>query len=120
MLNGYALKFSKKAMGKSAKEGEGKGNVACVPKGITEGVLYEITSEGLTRLDQWEKGYERKELVINLRDGSPIRAWVYMAKPSVTKDGLKPTKAYISHFLKGADLLSPQYFKWLENTETLD
>lgn len=33
VLNGYALSFNKRAMGKSAKEGEGKGNVACGPRG---------------------------------------------------------------------------------------
>jgi cation transport regulator ChaC len=120
VLNGYALRFNKMATGKKAREGEGKGNVVYDPKGMAEGALYKITCDGLKQLDEWEKGYGRKELEVNLRDGSKTKAWVYIAQDNVVKDELKPTKLYLSHYLKGWDLLSPQYFRWLENTETLD
>ena len=120
VLRGYALKFNKKTTAKGAKPGEGKGNVVCDPKGQAEGALYEITSEGLKKLDMREKGYYRVELWVELKDGSGQKAWVYIAEPEKVQDGLKPSCEYLHHYLRGRDLLSQKYYEWLEDTETID
>jgi cation transport regulator ChaC len=123
VLKGYILKFNKKATGKKAKPGEGKGNVVPDSHTIVEGVLYDITQSVLDRLDDKEgspKHYDRKEMYVYLDDGTKVKAWVHIAQPSMVEDGLKPTKEYLSHYLKGKDLLSPTYYQWLEKVETLD
>jgi cation transport regulator ChaC len=123
VLKGYILKFNKKATGKKAKPGEGKGNVVPDSHTIVEGVLYDITQSVLDRLDEKEgypKHYDRKEMYVYLDDGTKVKAWVHIAQPSMVEDGLKPTKEYLSHYLKGKDLLSPTYYQWLEKVETLD
>ncbi len=71
--------------------------------------MYTITKEGLEGLDSKEgypEHYDRKEMEVYLDDGSEVRAWVYVAQPKMIKDGLKPTREYLSHYLKGYDLLS--------------
>jgi len=124
-LKGYILKFNKKATATDAKKGEGKGNIECDPTGAanTEGALYTIKKGGLDKLDRCEgypKHYNRKEMDVYVDDGTKVKAWIYIAQLSMVEDGLKPTKEYLSHYLKGKDLLSPTYYKWLEKTETLE
>ncbi|GAI64849.1 unnamed protein product, partial [marine sediment metagenome] len=36
------------------------------------------------------------------------------------RDGLKPCQDYLNHLLAGKDILSKDYFEWLQGTETLD
>ncbi|MGD0645872.1 MAG: gamma-glutamylcyclotransferase family protein [Candidatus Bathyarchaeia archaeon] len=124
-LVGYSLKFNKTAASARAKKGEGKGNIKFDPTGISkvEGALYTIMEDGLNRLDQNEgypEHYDRKEMDIYLDDGSKVKAWVYIAQPNMVAEGLKPTKEYLSHYLKGKDLLSSSYFQLLLKTETLE
>ncbi len=119
VLEGYVLKFNKIAAGKKAKEGEGKGNVVFDPHGITEGASYEITDAGLRNLDEREKGYDRIERGVKL-DGDEVKAWVYIAQPDEVRQGLRPTREYLAHYLKGMDLLSSKYYHMLENIETVD
>lgn len=125
VLKGYALKFNKIATGPKAKKGEGKGNIVPDPLGVenVEGALYAITKAGLDELDRKEgypKHYNRKELESNLDDCTKEKAWVYIAQSNMIADGLKPTREYLAHYLKGKDLLSPEYYCMLENVETLD
>lgn len=122
VLSGWALRFNKKAT-KDAMKGEGRGNVVIDPKGIVEGVLYSITKSGLDGLDKNEGypgHYDRKELEVRLDDGTRGKAWVYIAQPQYVQEGLKPRKEYLAHYLKGKDVLSPQYYEWLRNTQTVD
>jgi cation transport regulator ChaC len=125
VLRGYILKFNKKATATDAKKGEGKGNIECDPTGTAnaEGALYTIKKEGLDELDRCEgypKHYDKKEMDVFLDDGTKVKAWVYLAQPNMVAEGLKPTKEYLSHYLRGKDLLSPAYYHCLEKTETLD
>ena len=125
VLNGYILKFNKKATGPDAKMGEGKGNIEYDTTGnaTVEGALYTIIKEGLERLDRCEgypTHYDRKEMVVYADNGTKVNAWVYIAQPNMIGQGLKPTKEYLSHYLKAKDLLSPTYFDFLHKTETLD
>lgn len=120
ILRDYTLKFNKKATGFRAKEGEGKGNVATSPQGSVEGALYTISQDGLKRLDEKEIGYYRVEVLAEIDEGTKVRAWTYFAEHDKTAEGLKPTREYLGHYLKGKDLFSEEYFRKLESTETLD
>lgn len=124
VLEGYTLKFNKVATAIDAKKGEGKGNIERDITGaaIVEGVLYTITSAGLSKLDRCEGypgHYDRREIDVRTDEGTKVRAWVYIAQPDMVVEGLKPTREYLSHYLKGKDLLSPNYYNWLEKTEIL-
>ncbi len=57
---------------------------------------------------------------MHLSDRTQEDAITYMADSSMTREGLKPNKEYLGHYLKGKDLLSESYYHWLESTETLD
>ena len=121
VLMGWALKFNKRAT-KDAMKGEGKGNVVVDPMGVVEGALYSITKSGLDGLDRHEGypgHYDRKELEVRLDDGTKVDAWVYVAQPRYVKEGLRPRKDYLARYLKGKDILSPQYYEWLSNTQTV-
>ena len=124
-LKGHVLKFNKKATASDALKYEGKGNVEGDPTGSSdvEGTLYTITSEGLRELDRNEgypRNYDRKEMEAWLDDGTYVKAWVYIARRDMVEEGLKPRKEYLEHYLKGKDLLSPQYYEILSRWETVD
>ena len=88
-----------------------------------KGYCTRLQSQDLIQLDRREgypKHYERKELEVDLDDGTKENAWVYIATPNMVAEGLRPTRKYLSHYLKAKDLLSCAYHKKLENAETLD
>ncbi len=123
-LPGYVLKFNKVATGETAKPGEGKGNIERDPDGVVEGVLWEVRSKDISKLDKKEGAlighYHRATVRVHLSDGTQEDAITYIADSSMTRKGLKPTKEYLGHYLKGKDLLSERYYRWLESTETLE
>jgi gamma-glutamylcyclotransferase (GGCT)/AIG2-like uncharacterized protein YtfP len=122
-LSGHILKFNKVAAGSKAKKGEGKGNVAGSPEGFVEGALYTILEEGLEGLDRCEgypEHYGKIMLRVKLDDGTMEEAWVYIAQPHMVAEGLRPTKEYLGHYLKGKDLLSTEYYQKLRDVETFD
>lgn len=123
ILRGYSLTFDKKAM---AGEGIGYGNIVKCEHfrdSSVEGILYEIDEPGLWRLDNCEgypHHYDRKELKVELTDGTNASAWTYTARPEKVSKGLEPTREYLSHYLKGSDLLSREYVEMLSSVETFD
>ncbi len=123
-LPGYVLKFNKSATGEKAKSGEGKGNIEPDPDGVVEGILWEVRPKDMSKLARKEGArighYRRMRVRVHLADGTEEEAVTYIANPSMTKEGLKPTKEYLGHYLKGKDLLSEKYYRWLESIETLD
>ena len=62
----------------------------------------------------------RLKVKVKLDNGKEVEAITYIAKPSKVKDGLKPSKDYLNHLLKGCDLLSEEYCERLRRWETLD
>lgn len=121
-LPGYSLGFNKIATGAKAKKGEGKGNIVRDSNGTVEGAIYTVTSrlESLDGYEGFPKHYGRKKLEVRLENGKIVKAWVYLARKNMVAEGLKPTQEYLSHYLKGKDLLSPTYLKTLSRVETLD
>jgi hypothetical protein len=55
-----------------------------------------------------------------LYGGHEAQSIVYIANPRRVKEGLRPTKEYMSHLLGGRDMLSMPYVRKLESVETLD
>ncbi|MEM2057119.1 MAG: gamma-glutamylcyclotransferase family protein [Thermoproteota archaeon] len=120
VLEGYRLEFNKLS---SRNPMEGYANIIPNMSEKVEGILYEIEEEGLKMLDRCEgypQHYCRMKVTVKLDDGREIVAVTYIARPEKCRIGLKPTKEYLNHLLKGADLLSEEYYEKLSKVETLD
>jgi len=121
VLRGYALRFNKVAAGKNAQEGEGKGNIIKNENELVEGALYDgISAAGMKTLREHERGYYEKTVTVELDNGERLEAVAFIARDDKTRNGLKPTKEYLKHYLAGRDILTESYFQKLQSTETLD
>jgi len=121
ILPHYKLSFNKVAR----KGGEGYANVIedNGEKAWVEGVIHIIPVGDLAKLDYYEgypREYDRKEVGVRLDNGDVVQAVVYMAVPGKTDDSLKPSKSYMSRILEAEPFLTPQYFKQLSETQTID
>jgi cation transport regulator ChaC len=120
ILEGWRLEFNKVS---SRNSKEGYANIVRDENGIVEGVLYDIADSDLKILDRYEgypSHYERIKVVVRMDDGEMVEAITYVAKPDKVREGLKPSKEYLNHLLKGCDLLSEEYCRKLRKLETLD
>lgn len=75
-------------------DGTGKGNVEPAAGDLVWGVLYLITADQLIVLDDYESGYERREVAI---DGLDVA--IYVARQ--TRAGLQPSEEYLVHYERG-------------------
>ena len=118
VLEGYKLIFNKKATA-------GNYSFANIQKDedhIVEGVLYNVTAEGITKLDKYEgypKNYDKIEIEV-VADFKRIYAIAYIANEDKLVENLLPTKEYLNHILKGKDLLSDSYYQRLLNIKTVE
>lgn len=120
VLKGYRLEFNKVS---SHNAREGFANIVRDENSQVEGVLYEISEDGLRKLDNYEgypHHYNRIKVFVLLDDGSQVEAVAYIAQPDKTREGLKPSRAYLSHLLAAEDVLSPSYIEKLKSVRTLD
>ncbi|CAG8535360.1 6995_t:CDS:1 [Ambispora gerdemannii] len=82
-------------------------------------ILMPLTEDGL-----WEYGLDGEFLNGNeLGKKDPaksLRTVVYIGAPSFIKEGLSPTREYLSRLLKGEDYLPKEYFEELKRTPTID
>ncbi|MFH8086652.1 MAG: gamma-glutamylcyclotransferase family protein [Candidatus Aenigmatarchaeota archaeon] len=120
ILKGYKLVFNKIS---TKNPMEGYANIIEDDKEVVEGVLYEMKEDELKNLDEFEgypNHYTRKKVNVILENGQTVEAITYIAKPDKTREGLKPSKEYLKHLLKGCDLLSKEYCEKLRKVETLD
>ena len=119
-LLGHTLKFHKI----SSKVGSGKCD-AFETKNSDDyilGVIYEIDKDDLEGLDRFEakgKGYERKEVEINLENMSRISAITYYA--TNIDHTLFPYNWYKYHVLHGAkeNKLNENYIKFIESISSI-
>ena len=114
MLRGYRLAFNKLARDAG---GSGRANIMPVGSGVVEGVLYEITAEGLAILDDHEgipRQYRRLEIGVEIEDGAEHRAVTYVAHPEWIRENLRPAAGYLQHLLEAADVLSENYLETLK------
>ncbi|MBI4611398.1 MAG: gamma-glutamylcyclotransferase [Candidatus Rokubacteria bacterium] len=119
-LHGFRLVFNK--LGDDCTD---KGNVVSCEGEAVLGVLYDLTRKQLADLDRYEgypSHYERKKMPIEVGDaeGKMVEAWVYLARPSKIREGLKPTAKYVEFYIRGAKEhgLPEAFVKWLMTVET--
>ena len=120
VLEGYRLVFNKRS---SRDPKEGFANIVKDEGGLVEGILYEIAEEDIEKLDKYEgypQHYDRQRVKVKMQSGEAVEAAVYIAKQEMTAEGLKPSRKYLNHLLKGCDLLSKEYCEKLQSTPTLD
>ncbi|MDR7415266.1 MAG: gamma-glutamylcyclotransferase family protein [Armatimonadota bacterium] len=99
-LRDYRFAFNKKG-----NDGSGKANI--VPRGGSQvwGAVYRLTSAELSYLDRCEGvpgHYERRQVEVMTREGEIIHAQTYIANREKVSAGLRPTREYLDHILKGA------------------
>ena len=120
ILYGWRLEFNKEAL-RNPKEGYA--NIVKDENSFVEGCIYEIKEDDFKKLDKYEgypEHYYRVEVKVRMDDGDEVDAITYVANPNKVKEGLKPSKEYLDHLLKGSDLLSDDYINKLKAIETLD
>ncbi len=122
VLRGYRLAFNKKPDKPDHSE-EGFANIVKDKNSHVEGVVYLILESSLQVLDECEgvkyNHYKRVVVDVMLDDGTEIKAFTYIAHPSKIQEGLKPTRKYLSHLLKGKDVLSKEWYEKLQQLETV-
>lgn len=121
LLKDYKLVFNKTS---SSDPYKGYANIVPSINQLVEGVLYEMQEESIYPLDVYE-GYpdEYQRRAVNVQINPPkkiIIAYTYIAVDKKTKEGLKPTREYLSHLLSARLLLSTNYYEQLKTVTTLD
>jgi gamma-glutamylcyclotransferase len=120
ILEGWKLVFNKIAY---RNPNEGYANIEREKGSIVEGILYEIQESDLKLLDKYEHcpcHYNRLNVKVKLDSRDEVEAITYVANLNKVKRCLKPSKQYLSHLLKGCDLLSEEYCERLRKWQTLD
>ena len=120
-LNGYRLGFNKVAQCNARM---GYANIVIDNTGLVEGALYSIEPRLLPKLDECE-GYPLHYLksaikIVLPKTGEEVCAITYIAQPNKVREGLRPSREYLSYLLDAKDILSTEYFKKLSETRTLD
>ena len=120
ILERWRLKFDKVA---SRNPNEGYANIEEDDESVVEGILYTIQDVDIEKLDRYEgypNHYRKLKVWVKLDNGEEEEAITYVATPDKVREGLKPSKDYLNHLLKGCDLLSEEYCEKLRKWETLD
>ena len=120
ILDGWRLKFNKVA---SRNPQEGYANIEKDEGSVVEGILYTIKDSDIEKLDKYEgypDHYKRLRVRVKLDNGEKVETITYVAKCDKVREGLKPSREYLNHLLKGCDLLSEEYCKKLRRWVTLD
>ena len=115
LLRDYKLGFTKTSKRYNAGVAdivESKGN-------FVEGVLYEVTEEGMANLDKFEgieqNVYKRVKVVVQLESGEKLEAITYKVV-SAEEPFIPPSKEYMDKIIKGAEThrLSKNYIQKLK------
>ena len=118
-LAGFRLAFNKRSL---KYPGAGSANVMAAVGKKTEGVMYRLTEprqiEMMDPFEGYPKHYDRQVLSIETQSGG-LWAWVYIANPTYTAEGLQPARWYLNHLLAGREFLSGAYFDELSRTRCL-
>lgn len=114
-LDGWHLRFNKRAQGKS---GVAYANVVDRAGESVEGVLYRLVSEDeIARMDPFEgcpQLYQRHLMSVILPERKSCGdAWVYVATQAWQEEGLLPERGYLNHLLAGRPWLSRAYYQTL-------
>ena len=85
----------------AGEEGQVFANIQCPGKGVL-GVVYSCSPEALARLDGYERGYERRRVLVTAENGEQLEAFTYVAEPPNVVDGRKPAAEYLRRIVTGA------------------
>lgn len=100
-------------------DGCGSGNIRPEKNSIVHGVLYTLEDGGLDKLDVFEmvaEGcYRRERVTVETLKGERIEATTYMVTDEFYEEGLVPRRDYLDHCLAGKDVLSAEYYAFLES-----
>ncbi len=120
ILKRWRLKFNKLASG---KYNEGYANIEKDNGSVVEGILYTRKDKDIKKLDKYEgypNHYKKQKERVKSENFEEVEAITYVATTDKVEEGLKPSKSYLNHLLKGCDLLSKKYCEKLEKWKTLN
>lgn len=95
-LPGHRLVFNVPGDG-----GEVFANIKAPGEGVL-GVVYVMSRETLARLDAYEGGYARRELVVVTQSGEELPVTAYVAEPVRLIDVCRPNWEYLQRIVRGA------------------
>jgi hypothetical protein len=124
-LSAWRLVFNKIPTDENSPEGLGLQNIEPTPNNadMMFGMNYEMKDSFVPRLDEihgYPDQYVRKVLRFNRHDFTLINGFAYVARPELTKKGLKPTRAMMKALRRCKKHLPMLYFARLMGTKTLD
>lgn len=105
-------------------ERRGLANIVPKPGGRVEGVLYEISADSISVLDDQvgvdDLKYYRKPVRVHRRNGCGVTAFTYAAWPDKTAEGLRPHSGYLQQLKQAARRqgCSQRFISWLEKQPT--
>lgn len=112
-LLGYRLGFSF-----ARPDGYGKANITPEKNSVVYGALYCLQNGGLDKLDASikvkEGCYRREKVTVETLEGEKIEATTYVVTEQYYQEGLVPHRDYLSHCLRGKDILPASYYEFLE------
>lgn len=98
LLQGYRFAFTTRST-----DGRIYANVmASQPDDVVRGVLYRCGPAGMSVLDDYEAGYERRQVTVTDQAGRNYEATVYVGLPQCTVEPGQPTERYRDIILAGA------------------
>lgn len=122
ILSDYELVFNK-----VSKKNKSVGFANIIPAvGLeVEGALYTLNNQDdFAKLDYYEgfpDHYVKKYVnVVSKESGEELVAITYIANQNKVLEGLRPTKVYLEHLLRGEDLLTNEYYNSLLLTKTVN
>jgi glutamate synthase domain-containing protein 1 len=113
ILYDFEFKFNKKSI-----DGTGKANIQQKEMSTVEGVVFEINSICLLRVENKEKGYHKQSVQISSGENI-LNCITFVADKTRIDDHLKPSKEYKEKIVHGAkeNQLSERYIVFLEKIE---
>lgn len=120
----YIEEFEFKINKKSYKNPKiGYANIMPKKGSIVEGIVYDVSENDIKKLDKFEgypKHYYRDYLDVKLKNGDIVKAYVYIAKGEwISVEELKTTNKYKENILKGREMLSNNYYEFLNESITI-
>ena len=120
ILTQHQLKFHK--VGR--KDGSAKCDASETgdPEHVIHGVVFQISKADKSKIDREEglgHGYEEKDVLVQMRDGSIVQAFTYYA--TNIDSNLKPLDWYKEHVMRGAreNSLPEEYIRRIEAIDSI-
>jgi gamma-glutamylcyclotransferase len=66
------------------------------------GVIYRCSSAAFDKLDGYERGYERRRILVMDEEGLSLEAVTYVAREDRIASGGKPSEEYLERIVRGA------------------